>query len=607
VIRRFLAIFFLIVGYQQLVHGQNRSHREIVDVGNGMKVEILDCTGEGADKDCDVIYYTDRRQNGKRQIVKLSAIRAQQKAARDAKIAATTNTTAKQDTKPTTATDKQVKTEKKTPVLKKDTVLTATKVNTPVKKVAVQQPEKNEDTSGVGNVADLTPFEIQPALPISKDVVSTPPNPDLRGYYNVNPVSKYSLAQCFQLALARNNSLKQAKNKIAMSALDRKAAWYGLFPSVSYNLEHYFSFGKNIDPVTNTFVNESFSGGFTGLNMQMQIFSGFRKLNTIKQSSYMLKSSEAEMKKVELELLTNVALTYARLLLNKEQLAFARANLISTSRQLDVINEKIRIGRLTRYDAYAFNARMNTEQANLISYKNDSAIAMQDLRQLLNLDRKTQFDVLRIDSSSLSVIASTTVYAEDFIDSVLMNHPAMVQAKMDEQVAQYGLKIARSNKYPSLSLGGNVSTNYNVGQTDDNDQKIPVERQLDQNLGQNVFINLRIPIFSQLQNSNRIRREKMNVTNAEINRQEAENTIVKNTMQLLNDFNFARQRYIATLQARDHSVLSFSMYEEKHRLGQISSMEILSAHDNLNSAVSQYLQAKLELYFKYQLLLLLKS
>ncbi len=98
---------------------------------------------------------------------------------------------------------------------------------------------------------------------------------------NIFSQKKYTLAECYLLASDRNISLKRAHNQIASNYIDHKTAVFRLLPSVSYTLGHNFSFGKNIDPVTNSFINETFSGGYTAVGLQMQIFSGFNKLNII--------------------------------------------------------------------------------------------------------------------------------------------------------------------------------------------------------------------------------------------------------------------------------------------------------------------------------------
>ena len=48
------------------------------------------------------------------------------------------------------------------------------------------------------------------------------------------------------------------------------------------------------------------------------------------------------------------------------------------------------------------------------------------------------------------------------------------------------------------------------------------------------------------------------------------------------------------------------MYEEKYRLGQANSLELITAKQILNDSNAKFLQAKFEVFFRYQLLRLLE-
>lgn len=416
----------------------------------------------------------------------------------------------------------------------------------------------------------------------------------------------YTLSDCYNIAQERNIGLIQAQNTINSNQIDRKTAQYRLLPSLSYDLGHNFSFGKNIDPVTNTFVNQTFSGGYTALSLQLLLFSGFNRINTIKQSAYLIRAAEYAKKSAELELLSNVTLNYARLLLDKEQLIAQRNNIQSTSKELEVVNEKINVGKLSKYEFYTFNARLNTEQANMVTIQNDSLIALQNLRQLLNFPHTKELEIAAVDTTILSKIYAENISPEEFIEKILINHPAIRQAEMNEQAARFGEKIAKSSFLPTLSVGGNLVSNYNIGEQDDNG-KIPLKKQLNNNLGQSINISLIVPIFSQMENANKVKKEKINISNAGLALQEAKNTIVTNTLQIINEFNGAKQKFAAILSAWEQNKLSYNLYEEKYRLGQISSVELLAARDILNTSTSNYLQAKLQLYFQFQLLQLLQA
>src|SRR5215212_5019681 len=98
----------------------------------------------------------------------------------------------------------------------------------------------------------------------------------------------YSLKELYQLALRKNITVQQALNRINANIDDRKTAEFNLLPSLSYGMQHNFSFGKNIDPVTNSFRTETFSGGSLGLGLQLKVFSGFNSLYLLKQKKYLV-------------------------------------------------------------------------------------------------------------------------------------------------------------------------------------------------------------------------------------------------------------------------------------------------------------------------------
>lgn len=415
------------------------------------------------------------------------------------------------------------------------------------------------------------------------------------------------LEDCYKLALDRNLGLKQAQQELSGRMLDRNTARHDLLPSLSYSVNHFFSFGKNIDPVTNNFVTERFSGGDTGLSLQLDLFTGFKKLHAIKRASFGIEAASFARENAELELLSNVTLAYSRLLFNKEQAAVVRSNIRTTTLEMKTVAEKIKAGRLTKYEQYSFNARLNSEQAELVTAQNDSLAALQELRQLLNLPYREQVQIAFIDTTQLAGIYHSPLQTQELLDTVLRRHPAVKQAQVNEQVARYGVKVAKSSLSPTLAARGNVLSNYNSTESLSETSPLPLKQQLNENLGQYIGLSLEVPIFSKRELSNGVKKEKLNLATAMLQTKEVENLVVGQTLQLVNEFNAAKQKYQATRTAWEQNKLSYTLYQEKHRLGQVSSVELFTARDILNASSARFIQARLELYFRHRLLLLLKE
>src|SRR5689334_4545865 len=123
---------------------------------------------------------------------------------------------------------------------------------------------------------------------------------------------QYSLEDCYAAAKQNNIALQISKNDIQNSYVDKKAATYNLLPAINANAQHFLASGKTIDPVTNNYVRENYSGGAVDLTLQLNIFSGFSALNTIKSSLYKMQASENAYKKTELETFSAISVAYSK-------------------------------------------------------------------------------------------------------------------------------------------------------------------------------------------------------------------------------------------------------------------------------------------------------
>ena len=80
--------FFLLSSSQSQV--RKFRPNEVIDAGNGLKIEVLKCRGEGEAEECDVIYYTEKRQQGRRVWEKSGKIKELEQAAKKTKTIADT-------------------------------------------------------------------------------------------------------------------------------------------------------------------------------------------------------------------------------------------------------------------------------------------------------------------------------------------------------------------------------------------------------------------------------------------------------------------------------------------------------------------------------------
>lgn len=415
----------------------------------------------------------------------------------------------------------------------------------------------------------------------------------------------YSLEDCFAAAQENNIVLQKSKNDIQNSYINKKAATYNLLPAVYANAEHIFSSGKNIDPVTNNFVRENFSGGEFDVTLQLNIFSGFNALRAIKSSLYKIQAEENAYKKTELETFSDISIAYAKVMYSGEQVTTVKNNHQLTQSELEVVQEKINVGKLSKSDYYTINTRYKSEQADIAEAQNNLLAAMNELKYLLGINNNLPFAVREIDSNEINTIAYTTFNVAEVLERVLKHHPALLESMYNASAAAMNLKTAKGNLIPNVSLTGNVFSNYNLNDRSLNGSHIRLNKQLNNNFGKTMGVLLEVPLFNKYQNRAAIEKEKVNLANAKLTMQEVENEIVKNTQQLLNDFIAAKQKYLLQAESLQQGILSYNAFEERHKLGYISSLELMLAKDQLYMQQIKAAEAKYDLYFKYKLIELL--
>lgn len=414
----------------------------------------------------------------------------------------------------------------------------------------------------------------------------------------------FSLEDCFAAAEKNNISLQKSRNEIEKNYIDKKTATYNLLPSVYANAEHIFSSGRTINPVTNDYVTDNFSGGDVNLSFQLTIFSGFTTLNAIKASRFKIKAGESAWKKSELEIFSAITMAYAKVMYSRERASIIKNNMLHTKDELELIQEKINVDKLSKSDYYTLNTYYKSGQAALIAAENDSANAVNELKYLIGLKYGAPFMIQGIDDATLQSIVAKDFNTANVLNQVLNTHPVLQQAMFEENAAEMNVKVAKGNLLPSVSLAGNVFSNYNL--TDNfNGEHVSLNKQLNNNFGKTAGLVLQIPIFNNYQNKALVEKEKINFANAKLINKEAENEVVKNTQQLLADFIAAKQEYLLQSESLQEAELSYESFEEKYKLGYISSLDLTVAKDRLYAQQASCTQARYKLYFKYKLIRLL--
>lgn len=445
----------------------------------------------------------------------------------------------------------------------------------------------------------------------------------------------FTLEECINYAWennlsVRNNQLNQLGNEIAL-----KQSKMALLPSLSANGSVGKSFGRSIDPVSNSFVSRDFTTGGFSASSSVTLYGGGVLRNTIKQNELNLEASAFDLDKAKNDIGLQVATNFLNVLLNKEQLENARYQREITAAQLDRTKKQVQAGALPMTNQLDLESQLASNEVQVINAENALNLATLSLKQAMQMSADVPFEI----SAPEVAIEDVKLAMEDpsrIFEVALDNQPDVKSSELGIESSDVGVKISKGAFLPSLSLSGSISTNYSdqarqlVGTqsitvpaqqigfvqgsndvvfSNPSTQTVPVYSdtysatdQFNDNLGQSVRVNLNIPIFSRYSNSANLQRAEINKQRAEIQAQTVKNTLRQNIESAYNSAIAALKSYEASQKRVAALEESFRATEQSYNVGSANFVDYQIANNNLFAARTDLVRAKFEYVFRAKIL-----
>ena len=450
-----------------------------------------------------------------------------------------------------------------------------------------------------------------------------------------NPISGFSqkqwtLQECVDYAVQHNLTVKQQFIATVSQENAVNQSFYSFFPTLNASGSGSFNWGRSVDPFSYTFTNAEIKSINPSLSSSVTIFNGFQLQNTLKQSKLNFMAGQNDLKKIQNDISLSVVSAYLQYLYTKEQLKLTQGRVSESQKQRDRVKAMTDAGVMTQGNLLDSESQLANEELNNTTAENQNTIARLSLTQLLELDSVADFDIVTptVDIPTSSVMNST---ADQLFQLAISHLPEIKSATFKEESALTSVSIARGSYMPRLTMFGSLSTGYssttrNLDGTPQylgffptgyvtasgedvlapafktNYVKTPLSTQFDNNVTKAVGVSLSIPIFNGFSSRYRVSNAKLNLLSAETSLQQTKNTVFKSVQQAVADANAAQKKY----QALSKSVTALNeayMYAEKrYNAGLTSSLEFLTATNNLTRGKVELLQAKFDLIFKIKVL-----
>jgi len=422
----------------------------------------------------------------------------------------------------------------------------------------------------------------------------------------------WTLEDCVGYAMENNIQIKQTALNTQYNENLLKQSKLEQLPSLNARTGANYSFGRALDLTTYEFTdNEQILSANASASSSMNLFSGFRQRNRIRQNEINLMASYQDVEKIKNDISLNIAAAYLQILFNEELLSAAKSQLDITNQQLERTQKMVEAGKLARGNALELKAQYASEELNVVNAENQLLLSYLSLQQILDLPYDPAFSI-EIPDIPLPGDSFLGMNVIDVFGTAETIMPQIKGAELNVESSEIGLEIAKGGRYPSLNLAGDYSTGFsdNNRKIEGNDPvtglptygKYPFWEQMNDNQSVGLGISLSIPIFNGGQVSTNISNARIQLENSRLELQNERNTLFKTIQQSYSDALAALKKFNATEEALVSMEESFKYTEKKFEVGLVNTVDYNAAKNQLITTQSDLLQAKYDFIFKTKIL-----
>ena len=314
----------------------------------------------------------------------------------------------------------------------------------------------------------------------------------------------WNMDECMAYAAEHASTVAQAKWDVASATASRTEAIADFFPSISAQVGGQYSWGRNIDPETNTYKDvTSFNNGYS-LYASLTLFDGGQTLNRYRQAR---NERQRHINATEMQRDDNAIaamLAFADAVYYQSAIKIAQDRLSQSQGMLTLTERQEELGIKGRPDVAQARATVANDNYNLVHQQNLYAQAMLTLRSAMNLPES---ESLTLDTTSISSVYTYAMEdSEQIYAKAIATNPKAIDARLQVKTQKYSYDIAKGSLLPSLTFNAGISTSYykNIG-------GYPTPKfseQLRNNKGEYIAATLSIPIFTCLSRYSAVKRTK---------------------------------------------------------------------------------------------------
>ena len=345
----------------------------------------------------------------------------------------------------------------------------------------------------------------------------------------------------------------------------------------------------------NSKVDKSYYNGSYGINAQWTVWNGNKNRNTLKQNKMSAEQAELEAQTTANSIQEQIAQLYVQILYLTEAVKVSEQSLETSKKNEERGQQMLEVGKMSKADVAQLSAQRATDEYSIVEARANISKYKLQLKQLLELDGNTYFEVAIPSTSDDQALADIPALQQVY-EKAMASRPEIASSQLAAQSSDLSLKMARAGYLPTLSMTAGLGTSTNSLSNN------TWGSQLKTNFDASAGFTLSIPLFDKRQTKTSVNKARIQQQQALLNLQDQQKQLYQTIEGYWLDAETNQQKFRAALATEQSEQQSFDLLQEQFNLGLKNIVELMTGKDKLLSAQQNKLQSKYQTILAQQML-----
>jgi outer membrane protein len=442
---------------------------------------------------------------------------------------------------------------------------------------------------------------------------------------------KWDLKRCVDYAVNNNISVKQADVQARIAKLTLGQSKWAQIPTLAFSTGLGVNSGYTLNPTSFSLNTTTTLYNNYSLQSSIVVYNGLYLRHIIDANRYAWQAALENSEFLKNNIVLNVANAYLSVLVAVQQTEASRLQLRLSQNQLDITRKQVKAGTVPELNAAELESQVATDSSTYITSVGNVEQSVLTLKGYMDLDAAVPFEVETPPVEQIPIDSLSDLQPEAVYTLALAHQPQQKFDALQIKSYEYLEKAAKGAMYPTVSIGGSMSTNYinlpqtsivytpavvPVGYVEGTNAKVydstyipsyansnvPYFKQLHQYFSQTVGLTVSIPILNQRTLRTAYEKSKLNLLNQELQRDQDNLTLKQNVYQAYTSAVTAQHKLEATKIALATTQKSFEYAQKRYNVGMLNTIDLLTNQNNYFNARINLISAQFNYVFAMKVL-----